>query len=48
MRLVASITVLPSTPVSLSSASAIEPPGTATSTTSASETLPPSRPSRVT
>src|ERR1700722_2646494 len=48
MRLVASITVLPSTPVRESSASTIERPGTAIRTTSASETLPPSRPSRVT
>src|SRR5947209_1865324 len=48
MRLVASITVWPARPCSLSSASAIAPPGTATSTTSAAETSPPSRPIRVT
>jgi len=43
-RFVASITVLPSMLSTLSRASAIVPPGTATSTASASETSPPSRP----
>ena len=43
-RFVASITVFPSIPCTLSRASAIAPPGTATSTASASETSPPSRP----
>ena len=47
-RFVASITVLPSRPPTVSSASAIAPPGTASRTTSASETSPPSRPNRVT
>src|SRR5262249_32878322 len=48
MRFVASITVLPSIPVTLSSASATAPPGTASSTASASDTSPPSWPSCVT
>src|SRR5918995_4651945 len=47
-RLVASITVFPSKPCTLSKASAIAPPGTATTTASASETSPPSRPILVT
>src|SRR5919199_3737110 len=47
-RLVASITVWPARPCSLSKAAAIAPPGTASSTTSAAETSPPSRPIRVT
>src|SRR5215213_6852065 len=38
------MTVFPSMPSTLSRASAIAPPGTATSTASASETSPPSRP----
>src|SRR5215210_5249594 len=41
-RLVASITVLPSKPCTLSRASAIAPPGTATTTVSTFETSPPS------
>src|SRR5436305_1767083 len=47
IRLVASIVVLPSTPLTLSSASAIDPPGMASTTASACETSPPSRPIRV-
>src|SRR6516165_9420311 len=47
-RLVASITVLPLIRWSLSNAPTIAPYGTASSTASASETSPPSRPSRVT
>src|ERR671921_202816 len=47
-RLDASITVLPSKPCTLSRASAIAPPGTATTTASAFETSPPSRPILVT
>src|SRR5215207_2761731 len=47
-RLVASITVLPSKPCTLSRASAIAPPGTATTTASTFETSPPSRPILVT
>src|SRR6266540_2262098 len=43
-RFVASMTVFPSSPWTLSSASATAPPGTATSTASASETSPPSLP----
>src|SRR5215203_3216302 len=43
-RLVASITVLPSKPCTLSRASAIPPPGTAMTTASTSETSLPSRP----
>src|SRR5215208_4920902 len=42
IRLVASITVVPSIPLTSSRASAIALPGTATSTASASETSPPS------
>src|SRR6266536_1650018 len=45
--LVASIATLPSSPRTLSSASAIAPDGTATRTTSASDASPPSRPIRV-
>src|SRR3954447_19554970 len=45
---VVSIVVFPSTPVTLPSASAIDPDGTATTTTSASDASPPSRPSAVT
>src|SRR5262249_14367668 len=48
MRLVASTTVWPRQPVRVSMTSATAPPGTARSTTAASETSPPSRPSRVT
>src|ERR671914_488087 len=47
-RFVASITVFPSMPCTLSKASAIASPGTATTTASASETSPPSRPILVT
>jgi hypothetical protein len=47
-RLVASITVLPSMPYTLSRASAIAPPETATTTASAPEMSPPSRPILVT
>src|SRR5947207_14627203 len=48
MRLVASITVFPSQPLTVSNTSATAPPGTATRTTSASDTSPPSLPMRVT
>src|SRR5919112_6216014 len=48
MRFVASITFLPSIPCTLSRASAIAPPATATTTASASEPSPPSRPILVT
>src|SRR3954447_10663488 len=48
IRFVASITVLPSMPWTVSSASATDSPGTASRTASASETSPPSRPIRVT
>src|SRR5215211_8158687 len=44
----ASIAILPSSPLTLPSASEMEPEGTATNTTSASEPSPPSRPSAVT
>src|ERR687885_639886 len=47
-RFVASITVLPSKPCTLSRASAIAPPGTATTTASTFETSPPFRPILVT
>src|SRR5436309_6744678 len=47
-RFVASIATLPSRPCTLSIASDSDAPGTANSTTSASETSPPSRPSLVT
>src|SRR5215207_761280 len=47
-RFVASITVFPSRPCTLSRASATAPPGTATTTASTSETSPPSRPILVT
>src|SRR5215204_840915 len=47
-RFVASITVLPSKPCTLSRASAIAPPGTATTTASTFETSPPSLPILVT
>src|SRR3954471_11825854 len=47
-RFVASITVLPSIPCTVSSASATDPPGTASRTASASLTSPPPRPMRVT
>src|SRR5919202_2277809 len=47
-RFVASITVFPSMPSTLSRASATAPPGTATTTASASEASPPSRPILVT
>src|SRR5918994_1033621 len=47
-RFVASRTVFPSKPCTLSRASAIAPPGTATTTASAAETSPPSRPILVT
>src|ERR687889_816098 len=47
-RFVASITILPSKPCTLSRASAIAPPGTATTTASTFETSPPSRPILVT
>src|SRR4051812_37581219 len=47
-RLVASITVFPSSPSTFSNAAATAPPGTASSTTSASETSPPSRPNELT
>src|SRR5262249_47217378 len=46
--LVASMTILPSSPLTLPSASATELPGTATRTASASEASPPSLPSLVT
>jgi hypothetical protein len=45
---VASTTTWPSTPLTFASASAIDPLGTATSTTSAFEASPPSRPSSCT
>ena len=45
---VASIAILPSSPRTFPSASEIAPPGTATRTTSALETSPPSLPSVVT
>src|SRR3954447_8709512 len=48
MRFVASTTVLPSMPCTLSSASATAPPGTAIKTASASDTSPPSLPIRFT
>src|SRR5205814_4428778 len=48
MMLVASITVFPPQPLTVSNTSATAPPGTATRTTSASDTSPPSLPMRVT
>src|SRR3954453_17922300 len=48
IRFVASITVLPSMPWTVSRASATDSPGTASRTASASDTSPPSRPIRVT
>src|SRR5437868_6362853 len=48
IRLVASITVLPSHPETVSNASGTAPPGTASRTAAASETSPPSRPILVT
>src|SRR5215203_1218543 len=48
MRFVASITVFPSIPCTMSRASGIAPPGTATTTASTSAMSPPSRPIRVT
>src|SRR3954469_10611442 len=48
IRFVASITVFPSQPLTVSNTSASEPPGTAMSTASASDTSPPSLPMRVT